>query len=228
VSNDVTDILSSSGVFQQCTARDLKSIRSFTEDLPIANKKFVFRSGTPCASLYVLADGLLKLTRPVGGDNEAVVAFVNPFESICEDTVFTQCPFPLSAQALQTSRVLAVDMRSLLELMHARPPLTWKFAATVSAQVGSLTDRLVRFVTLNAEQRAAALLLTQFANRSNRRGPKQTDMANMLAISPETLCRLLAKFRRSGWIANDDGQVVIVDERGLHSVLPQTAGSHLN
>lgn len=228
MSDDVTDILSNSGVFQQCTARDLKSIRLFTEDLPIANKQFVFRSGDPCASLYVLADGLLKLTRPVGAGNEAVVAFVNPFESMCEDTVFTQCPFPLGAQALQPSRVLAVNMRSLLELMHARPPLVWKFAATVSAKVGSLTDRLVRFVTLNAEQRAAALLLTQFANRSNRRGPKQTDMANMLAISPETLCRLLAKFRRSGWIANDDGQVVIVDERGLCSVLPQTAGSHMN
>jgi CRP-like cAMP-binding protein len=210
-------------VFQQCSARDLKRISLFTDDLSFANKQIVFLRGDPSSFLYVLADGLLKLTGSTSGGSEAVLEFVNPTASICEQTVFTQQPFSVSAQALQPSRVLAVNMRSLLELMHARPPLAWKIAATVSAKVEALTERLLCFASLNAEQRAATLLLEQFADRTSRRGPKQTDMANMLAISPETLCRLLAKFRRSGWIANSDGQVVIVDRDGLHSVLPESA-----
>ena len=41
MSDDVTDILGSSGVFKHCTARDLKSIRLFTEELLIANAYFV-------------------------------------------------------------------------------------------------------------------------------------------------------------------------------------------
>jgi CRP-like cAMP-binding protein len=223
VNNGVIDILGSGGVFQQCSARDLKRISLFTDDLSFANKQIVFLRGDPSSFLYVLADGLLKLTGSTSGGSEAVLEFVNPTASICEQTVFTQQPFSVSAQALQPSRVLAVNMRSLLELMHARPPLAWKIAATVSAKVEALTERLLCFASLNAEQRAATLLLEQFADRTSRRGPKQTDMANMLAISPETLCRLLAKFRRSGWIANSDGQVVIVDRDGLHSVLPESA-----
>jgi CRP-like cAMP-binding protein len=222
VNNGVIDILGSGGVFQQCSARDLKRISLFTDDLSFANKQIVFERGDPSSFLYVLADGLLKLTGSTSGGNEAVLEFVNPTASVCEQTVFTQQPFSVSAQALQPSRVLAVSMRSLLELMHARPPLAWKIAATVSAKVEALTERLLCFASLNAEQRAATLLLEQFADRTSRRGPKQTDMANMLAISPETLCRLLAKFRRSGWIANSDGQVIIVDPKGLHSVLPDT------
>jgi CRP-like cAMP-binding protein len=193
VNNGVIDILGSGGVFQQCSARDLKRISLFTDDLSFASKQIVFERGDPSSVLYVLADGLLKLTGSTSGGNEAVLEFVNPTASVCEQTVFTQQPFSVSAQALQPSRVLAVSMRSLLELMHARPPLAWKI-----------------------------VLLEQFADRTSRRGPKQTDMANMLAISPETLCRLLAKFRRSGWIANSDGQVIIVDPKGLHSVLPDT------
>lgn len=221
MNNDLVNTLGRSCVFQQCTARDLKSIAAFTEIVPLANKQYAFRSGDACTSLFVLAEGLLKLTSTTNGGNEAVLEFVNPCASICEHTVFTQLPYSVSAQALQPSRVLSVDMRSLLELMHSRPPLAWKIAATVSGKVETLTERLLSFASMNAEQRAAALLLEQFSGKSNRRGPKQTDMANLLAISPETLCRLLAKFRRSGWIANNDGQVVIVDPRGLHSVLPE-------
>ncbi len=223
MNNDVVNTLGRSGVFQHCNARDLKSISAFTEIVPFANKQFVFRRGDACISLFVLAEGLLKLTSTTNGGNEAVLEFVNPCASICEHTVFTQHPYSVSAQALQPSRVLSVDMRALLDLMHARPPLAWKIAATISNKVESLTERLLCFASLNAEQRAAALLLEQFGGQSNRRGPKQTDMANMLAISPETLCRLLAKFRRSGWIANNDGQVVIVDPSGLHSVLPESS-----
>ena len=223
MSNDITNTLSRSGVFRQCSARDLKSISLFTEVVPFVNKQYVFRSGDACASLFVLAEGLLKLTSSTSGGDEAVLEFVNPCASICEHTVFTQRPHSVNAQALQPSRVMAVNMRSLLDLMHARPPLAWKIAATISSKVETLTDRLLCFASLNAEQRAAALLLEQFSGQSNRRGPKQTDMANLLAISPETLCRLLAKFRRSGWIANSDGQVIIVDPRGLHSVLPESS-----
>lgn len=227
MSDGVIDILGGSDVFQECSARDLKRISLFTEDRQITNKQLVFQSGDASTALYVLADGLLKLTSRTRDGHEAVLEFVNPTASICEQTVFTRKPFPVTAQALQPSRVLAVNMRALLDLMHARPPLAWKIAATVSDKVEALTERLLGFASLNAEQRAATLLLEQFAEPGKRRGPKQTDMANLLAISPETLCRLLAKFRRSGWIANNDGQVVIVDRRGLHSVLPGSSSPSL-
>ncbi len=223
MANDIIDILGASGVFEQCSARDLNSVAAFTDELSFANRDCVFTRGDASSALYVLADGLLKLTCETRGGEVAVVDFVNPCESLCEQTVFTQRPFPVSAHALQPSRVLAVGMQPLLNLMHAQPALAWKIATRVSARVDELTDRLLRFASLNAEQRTAALLLEQFDNREERRGPKQTDMANMLAISPETLCRLLAKFRRSGWIANVDGHVSIVNRQGLHSVLPRPA-----
>ena len=223
VSDDVTDILSRSGIFQQCTARDLKRIRLFTEDLPVGNKHFLFRSGDPCASIYVLADGLLKLTCPVGGANEAVVEFVNPFESICEDTVFTQSPFPLSAQALQPSRVLAVNMRSLLELMHERPPLAWKFAAAVSAKV-RIVDRATgtfRHTQRGTESRGTAVgaireSIESPQSETNRYGKNAGDFpGNALPIAGKVSAqRMDCEQRRS---SHNSGP-----KRGLHSVLPQS------
>lgn len=48
---------------------------------------------------------------------------------------------------------------------------------------------------------------------------RQRDLASILAIAPETLCRIMAKFKRRGWIASTAEGVTVRDPASLGNLI---------
>ncbi len=46
----------------------------------------------------------------------------------------------------------------------------------------------------------------------------QTEIANLIGSSRETVCSILNQFRRGGWLEIERGRIRVIDRRGLGSV----------
>lgn len=217
--------LQETDVFRECATRELDCIARFSDARSLGAHQVLFWQGEPCASLYHLQVGSMKLVRSEAR-RETVVDFVRPGQLFYEPALLNGNGYPLTAQALEDVEVTVIRAQPLLRLMQAHPKLLWAFTGVVSRRATTLVCRLSRLTSLSAEQRAAQYLLEHCGPdspspfyRDGARAPRQTDLARMLAISPETVSRLLAKFRRRGWIAHGQEGLAVTDPEGLRGAL---------
>ena len=56
------------------------------------------------------------------------------------------------------------------------------------------------------------------------RGPRRRiDLASLLTMTPETLCRILKRFKNANWIKEQAGYITIIDPRALNALLRSEA-----
>lgn len=211
--------------FQAGTPRDVEAIVRFSSPRHAPARDTLFRQGEPCTHLYLLCAGSIKLLRRHPGGRETIIDFVEPGEIFFEPSLFSASGHPLSAEVLNCSRLLEIRADALLQYLQSHPHLARSFEQAISSKVNALIAHIEQLATFTAEQRIAAFLLEQrrasAAEREllNGRAPRQTDLARMLAVSPETLCRLIGKFKQRGWVSTKKGCIEVRDAASLHTVL---------
>ena len=83
----------------------------------------------------------------------------------------------------------------------------------------------IRSVSLrNAEQRVAGYLLENYDPEDTtkpvaRIPERRSELASILGLTTETLCRVVASFRRQGWIATVDHDIVVAEAHSLKGLL---------
>ena len=81
---------------------------------------------------------------------------------------------------------------------------------SLTAKIRTLDQVIERQIVLNADERVVNFIMENFELFKNS---KQSQIANLLNIAPETLSRMISKFKKSGFLVFDDnGKVVKFDE----------------
>ena len=127
-----------------------------------------------------------------------------------------------SIDARATSPALVVDLpcESLQAQIESHPGLAWRLITSLAAEVQRLSVHTRGLMHQDAPARFAGWLLQRCQLRSEGDGPavvhlgeRKRDIAAQLAITPETLSRLMASLSRQG-VISVDGYIVSVHDRG--------------
>lgn len=94
----------------------------------------------------------------------------------------------------------------------------------VVAKLHEKAEQAVRNSHQDAERRIAAYLIDQTAHRVPRDAEtwaalSQAELADYLALTPETFCRKINKFRRLGWISGNGNEYVVTKPDALRDLL---------
>jgi CRP/FNR family transcriptional regulator len=185
----------------------------------------LYMEGQPLDALFVLVDGSMKVVRRVGGDREHVVRLIRPGELLAESVLLGERVAPDSAVALMESRLVAIDARQLVACLRDNTQLACNVIERLGSRIAELQAQAELLATHTAEQKVAAYLLRRY--RSLPRGEavvasscRRTDLASLLALAPETLCRVITQFKRRGWIQSESGCIVVIDANGLERAAP--------
>lgn len=184
----------------------------------------LFRAGDRLTSTYRVVSGMLK-SYSVGHDgDEHVLGFHMPGDIVgYEALVGTRA----------TRNVVALDTTNVRPVpVHGRrdgdsQSETDAVSATVACLHGEI-QRLVYLLRLERAPAASALasFLLAHGSAQQRRGCRRCefvlpmsrrDLGNYLGLAPETLSRVLGRFRRNGLITLDGNLVTILDEDGLRA-----------
>ncbi len=124
------------------------------------------------------------------------------------------------AQVQVTARVLELPLAAVRELLARQPAMPERLLSGLAAAVASLTGVTHDLMHKDAEKRLAAWLL-QLARQPGadpRRvllGERKRDIAAQLAITPETLSRMLRQLKLKGLIEVQGYTVQLLDPAGL-------------
>lgn len=168
------------------------------DDVTVPKGQFLYTSGQNASDLYVVKSGALKIMTPLCGQDAHVSGFRLPGDLVgacgltCGQYAFT-------AQALDRSTVCRLPMDRLRDASLRQPALVqglFQALATQAAQAQRQVTRtnlpaLARFAIfikdLSTHHKKRSLSAKEFELPMPR-----TDIADFLALAPETISRLIA------------------------------------
>ncbi len=182
---------------------------------PLAAGSVLFRTGDPFTAIYAVRSGCIKSYSIDAGGHELVHGFHLRGEVLGFDAVYPD-HHRCNALLLESSSFciipyqditrLSAEFQSLhdqvLRLMGREFSRQLKFAEGVSA-----TQRIARFL-LDMRTR---LCMASEVEYELTLPMSREDIANYLAITPETLSRLFAKLERNGLIDADRRHIFLAD-----------------
>ena len=198
---DVRALLDATPLFGGLGDVALASLLPHTSVRWLRAKETLYSQGQPGDSLFVLIEGSMKLVRRSGGALAHVVRLIRPGEVLAETVLFSKCAYPATAVALEESRLLAVDAQEFGACLRENPLLAWNVMERLGNRIEELQMQTVLLATHTARQKVAAYLVGRYRKLSPQdpvvaASCRRSDLASLLALAPETLCRVITDFNR--------------------------------
>jgi len=209
-------------LFSELGMADIARIAAGCREKSLAKGDVLFHKGDAPRGIYVVLSGQIKLAFPSTRGVEKVVDIVGPRQSFGEAPVFTERPFPVTAEALTDTRVVMVSSGVLLDLIDGDRAFARKMLAGLSMRLHSLVQDVEAYSLRSSMQRVVGFLLEQGADavavapggEIELPATKQV-IASRLNLTPETLSRVFNALSGAGLITVSGKQVTIHDIRRL-------------
>jgi CRP-like cAMP-binding protein len=131
-------------------------------------------------------------------------------------------PYAMEAQALSDVVVADLPLEAVRDQMTSHPTLAQQFCETLAQQVQQMTMASRNLLHNDAPARLAQWLLQRLPQRSGqaelRLQERKRDIAQQLAMSPETLSRLMRSFELRGVLSVRGYQVQVRDVDELRAL----------
>lgn len=184
--------------------------------------QIIFHEGDLGDTLYVVAEGTVKVFVTSEDGDEMVLATLRPPDTLGELAVIDGGRRSASAETLEPSTLLALTRPTLLELLDGSRAITDALLRSIGKMVRRLTEQASDLVFLDLHGRVAKLLLG-FADGRGRAeddgivldlAMTQTDLAAMVGGSRQSVNQILRRFEKRGYVELR-GRTIVIKEPGL-------------
>jgi CRP/FNR family transcriptional regulator len=184
-----------------------------------APDEIIFLEGDPCAGLFIVQSGQVKIFKTSPGGREQSLHFVGPGRSFNDVAVLDGGPNPATVMAVEPTTCLVIDRGAMVRLVKTYPAL----AITVIESIASRTRHLVELVEdlsfRSVQARLAKLLLEQAQAAGHvdqvPRLMTQQEMAARLGTVREVVGRALRALEKRGVIRIQRHHIVILNREEL-------------
>jgi CRP-like cAMP-binding protein len=221
---DTLEALRSLPHFRMIDPRTLARIAQGCRWRTLAAGETLFLEGQPCRAFYAIHSGGVRLYRLAPDGREHVVHNLRTGASFAEAALLSLGRFPVHAVATeQPTEILEIGGDPLLRLFREEERLGPAMVGSLCMHLVSLVERVEELSLAQAGERLARWLLRQPASGSPERlevelSMSKRDIASHLAMTPETLSRLLRKWQEQGWIESRRSSVVIRTAEALSAL----------
>ena len=178
----------------------------------------LFWEGEPCAGIFLIVQGSVKIFRTSPGGREVMLAIEAAPATVAELPLFDGGPYPASVRAVEPVVSLFINKSDFQHVCRQYPDVALKVLAVVGMRLRRLVGLVEAMTFGSVTQRLARLLL----DTSKAAGSESFDLpvthqeiASRLGTVREVVSRNLARFRAQGLIKLQGHQVQIVNRAGL-------------
>ncbi|RLC91861.1 MAG: Crp/Fnr family transcriptional regulator, partial [Chloroflexi bacterium] len=115
--SDKADILRSSLVLSGLNDEEITELAALAFERGFQSGEFIFWDGDSPDSLYIVAEGRVKVLKHSSSGKDFIIAFFGPSEMFGEVAVFENKPYPASAQAVAETKVIGIKRGDFLSLL---------------------------------------------------------------------------------------------------------------
>ena len=169
----------------------------------------VFYEGHVALGLYILCQGCVKLTRLNRKGQQRLVGILNGGQLLEKQAFQEQPVHQVTCEVLESSQISLVDQRYFLNFLKDHGEAAVKLIQVLSKEMTEVVNTADQFAFTPARERLARLLvdLSERFGEPVEKGRritlqlKREDLAQMAAVTLETVVRLLRNFQESELIA---------------------------
>jgi len=222
---DSIQTLSKVAIFSGLTDTELQFLARRTAVRRYAAAETVFTEGEPCAGLYVVESGNIRIFKTSAGGREQVLSIDGPCSSVAEVPVFDGGNYPASATAVDDATLLFVSKSDFQALCLAHPQVALKVLRVVGARLRRLVGIIEELSFTTVRHRLAAFLL-RLARTEGTPGPAgieitlpatHQELAAQIGTVRELVSRNLSRLQSEGILKVDGRSVVVRDMQSLEA-----------
>jgi len=175
----------------------------------------IFYEGDSSEYLQILLEGTVRLykTNPKGTQVH-MHNFAAP-ETIALFAAFEHVPFPATCEFLTEGVVGVLPLEKIYECLHD-VDFSMSLITALSKRMKLIADLFHKETIYSSDAKIADLL---YHNPTVFERLKNAEIASILNMTPETLSRILTKFKRENIISIDQHVVTVHDAKVLKSII---------
>jgi CRP/FNR family transcriptional regulator len=183
----------------------------------------LFLQGSPAQEVFCIDSGVVKLHRLESDGQELIVDLRFPDWLMGAAAVIVQEPYPVTAVTITPCRLRRMPASVFRYLVKSDVQLSWRLHRMHSRKVFDQVTRITQLACLSARHRIeyfftqliSALGLKQQKDIRLPLPLKNSEMAALVAVTPEYFSRMLKEMQSEKVIRIGKGQLTISDARKL-------------
>lgn len=227
MTDNIQAVLRKTPLFASLTQEEMQALAARTSKKRLQRGELLFGEGDPCAGLFLVASGKIRIFKLSASGREQVLAVEGPGSSFAELPVFDGGNYPAAASALEDAEILFISRKDFQNFCREHPDVALKVIAVVGARLRRLVGIIEELSFTTVRQRLIALIL-QLAEREGTRGKdgihlelkkSHQDFAAELGTVRELVSRNLSRLQAEGYLEVEGRKLVVKDLSGLKQEL---------
>ncbi len=226
------EVLKRVPIFSSLSEQEFAFLTSRVVQRKVGTGELIFGEGDPCAGLYVVQSGNVRIFRSSAGGREHVLSIEGPGSSIAELPLFDGGNYPASAQALRDSTLLFFSRQDFHALCVQHPDVALKVLRVVGGRLRRLVGIIEELSFTTVRHRLIALLVRLSKGEGRRTGDAVTltlamnnsELAAQIGTVRELVSRNLSRLQAEGLIQLDNRALRILSMQRLQEELQASGG----
>ena len=186
--------------------------------------QILFFEGGVAQHLFALRAGLVKLVKSLENGKDRITGVLFPGQLFGLEAL-SNPTYPLTAVTLRDSEICAASGEEVTLFLQANPEIALGMVRFLVAEVGRMRTQVTDMSFKDARMKVATFLLSLVASDPTPHNGRVTltlplsrqEVSEVLELSPETISRTLAAFRRQQLIVARGRHLTIQNLEGLQS-----------
>ena len=214
----VEGFLEGARLFESLKDRELHALTSTGSSHRVGRGHVLYWEDEPLNELFLVRSGSVKLVRNSEDGKEFIVHLVAAGE--CFGAMARPLAARSLARTLETSLIQVIPLRAIRRAAEANPTFALALLEVSEKQCLSLQTNASGLAFDSVPRRLARILLDISDRRHGTLSIplNQTELANLIGSSRETVCSTLSRFSREGMLTMVKGRIHVRDRNHLASV----------
>lgn len=180
--------------------------------------------------LYLILNGLVRLSHITVDGKESILAFVGPGEVFGEGAVIDGSGVEEHVMTIEKTSIMMVPAKEVMELLNENSGLAFSLTKIVGLRRFRIERRVKNLLFVSNRERLTHLLLDlaeQFGMHTEKGlllkiKLSHLDIANLIGITRESVTTLLGQLKREGKLETGRQKIIITDIRSMAASVNRT------
>jgi CRP/FNR family transcriptional regulator, dissimilatory nitrate respiration regulator len=216
------DLLHNSPQFVELAKKDLARLAAATSRVRAPAGTVLFRRGEPCAGIYVIVYGQVKLAVHGNDGAEKILEILGAGQTFGEPLMFLDEPHMSFAETLADSLLLLVGKAAVLQTVSGNPRFAQAMLASMAQRLQRVFTDIEAYTLKSGSQRVVEYLLREVPGDVHdaldvRLPAAKSVVASRLSITREHFSRVLHDLTHAGLIGVSGRVIHIADPSRLRA-----------
>ena len=202
-------------LFSELDGELLSRLKQDVHIKQFSKESIVFYEGERSDYLYIHLDGYVRLYKTTPKGTQIEIHRFAPPGLIAEFAFFEKAPFPATCEFITDGMIGMLHFDRLYGYLK-NEKFSLELIKSLTKKISTLSSYVHREAVFSSEAKVADFILKNHGLFSKL---KNSEIATILNLTPETFSRVLSRFRKNGFISIDAHDFDILQRDALHQIV---------